>query len=278
MKRTRIRIKKIFTTILFTFTLCLISSCNEVYYNNLDDVKRSKILSISTNAEFAPFEYYEKGKVKGFDIDLINAYCEYIGVKSNILDMDFDAMLLYAYKGKSDCAISAITKNSKREEVFTFSNSYFKSSQVIVVLKNSKYLSLNNKDEILNELSKDQAKIGCQRGTTSEYFILGTDEERMEGIENTTCVTFDTTALAIRDLNEGRLDAVICDDAPLKYILDIYQNVIMIPEISLIDEEMCVVFGKDNFTLVNSFNEFLSTNEILISNLKDKYFGENYGE
>lgn len=274
MKKTGF--SKITIGVLSIFSLSLITSCGAIKYNTLEDVIHNKTLSISINAEFAPFEYYERGKIVGFDIDLINEYCKYLDVRADINDMDFDAMLLFTYKGKSDCAISGITKNSKREEVFTFSDPYFQSNQVVVVAKNSEYFPLSNKDDVLNRLSEKRARIGCQRGTTSEYYILGTGDERMRGIPNTTCVPFDTVVMAIKDLNEGRLDAVIGDDVPLNYILSSYEKLAIIPNISLLDENLCVAFGKNNFTLVDSFNTFLANNQELIDNLKKKFFGGNY--
>ena len=58
---------------------------------------------------------------------------KYINVKINIKNMDFNASLLSVSTSKADLAIAAITKNAKREETLSFSDSYYTANQVIIV-------------------------------------------------------------------------------------------------------------------------------------------------
>ena len=48
---------------------------------------KNKVIYVGTNAEFAPFEYLEKDKVVGFDIDLLDAISKETGLEFKIQDI-----------------------------------------------------------------------------------------------------------------------------------------------------------------------------------------------
>lgn len=255
--------------------LSMLASCSSGP-KTLADIQKEGKLYVTTNAEFAPFEYKEGSTLKGIDIDIIKSYGEYIGVEVIISDIDFDSALLSVSKNKSDVAIAAITANSKREETLSFSNSYFTASQVVIVKNDSVYASLTSEEEILSALSQNQAKIGCQRGTTGEYYISGDQDWDFEGISGTTCVTYDNGALAVTALSNGQIDAVIIDQAPALLYCQSIQNVTAL-DIILTEEEYAIAVAKGNNSLVESLNYFI---EEIKSNGKfdqivESYYGQN---
>ena len=128
--------KKIY--LLPLISLLLLNSCNYKYLT-LDEIIASNKLVVTTNAEFAPFEYKQGSKLKGIDIEIIEQYAKYLNVELEIKDLDFDAALLSVSTCKSDLAIAAITTNDKRKEAFDFSNSYYEANQVVIVNSNSLY-------------------------------------------------------------------------------------------------------------------------------------------
>ena len=69
------KIKKIF---IFVFIGLFLASCSATNYLTLKEIKESGKLIVTTNSEFAPFEYKEKGKFKGIDIEIIENYAKYI--------------------------------------------------------------------------------------------------------------------------------------------------------------------------------------------------------
>ena len=54
---------------------------------------KNKVVYVGTNAEFAPFEYLEKNKVVGFDVDLLDAISKETGLEFKVQDMAFDGLL-----------------------------------------------------------------------------------------------------------------------------------------------------------------------------------------
>ena len=90
-----------------------------------------KKLVAATNATFPP--YYENEKVTGIDIDIITAIGDRLGMKVEIADMEFDAIINSVSSGKADVGIAGLTVTKDRLKSINFSNSYAKSKQVIIV-------------------------------------------------------------------------------------------------------------------------------------------------
>ena len=103
-------------------------------YKTPDGTKYSgKTLVAATNATFPPYEYYENEKVTGIDIDIITAIGDRLGMKVEIADMEFDAIINSVSSGKADVGIAGLTVTKDRLKSINFSNSYAKSKQVIIV-------------------------------------------------------------------------------------------------------------------------------------------------
>lgn len=234
----------------------LMTSCSNTS-RTLDDIIDSNQLIVGMNAEFPPFEYKNGSNYLGIDVDIIKEYAKYIGVSCQINDMDFDATFLSVYSSKVDLAISGITVNEKRMKKFDFTNAYYYSSQVVIVNTDSNYLNASSMEDILSLLSNTKANIGVQRGTTGEYFASGDDSWGFDGISNTLTISYDTGALACKDLSDKKISAVIIDEAPAKLIASKYSNLKVLPYI-LTQEEYAIAIKKGNTTLLESLNEFIS--------------------
>lgn len=262
---------------LMTFVLggaCFLAGCSS-NFKSVEEIQSEGKLVVTTNAEFAPFEFKEGSEYLGIDMDFIKAYASYLNVPIEIQDIDFDAALISVSTNKSDLAIAGITKNSKREETLSFSDSYYTASQVVIVRKDSTYSSLSGEKEILAALSDAKAKIGCQRGTTGQYYIEGDEDFEFEGIPNTSCVTYDNGALAVTALSNGQIDAVIIDEAPANMYCKKIEGVEVLDAI-LTEEEYAVAVAKGNDSLVASLNEFIAQmkKDGTFETIVNKYYGQ----
>jgi polar amino acid transport system substrate-binding protein len=105
-------------------------------YEINDQVDRSKgKLVMATNAEFPPFEYTEEGNIVGFDVDMANAVCDYLGYELQIVDMAFDSVIPAVMGGQADIAVAALSVTEERQQQVLFSDAYETTHQVIVVRK-----------------------------------------------------------------------------------------------------------------------------------------------
>jgi arginine/lysine/histidine transporter system substrate-binding protein len=250
--------------------LCLagvLASCSSASFRNLDAIKKDGTLNISTNAEFAPFEYLDGTTITGVDADIITAYATSIGVKANIEDMEFDAALTSVTTYHVDCAVAGITKNAEREKTMAFSNTYFKANQVAIVKSDSSYASLTTADAIIDTFKKDAIKIGVQRGTTGESYVS-------DSLVGATAVSFDNGALACKALSNGQVSAVIIDLEPAKLYSKKISGISYLTPI-LTEEEYAIALALNNTTLLDSINSFITTisSDGTLDTILAKYFG-----
>lgn len=98
------------------------------------DVERSNgTLTVGTNAEFPPYEYYKDGVVTGVDIDIMQAVCDKLGMELEVEDMAFDSIIAAVSTGKVDVGAAGFTVTEERKKNINFSDTYTTSKQVIIV-------------------------------------------------------------------------------------------------------------------------------------------------
>ncbi|MFZ5974222.1 MAG: transporter substrate-binding domain-containing protein [Bacillota bacterium] len=92
---------------------------------------------MGTNAEFAPFEYKEGDKVVGFDVEVANEIAADLQKNLKIEDMKFDSLIGALAAGKIDMILAGMTVSDERKKSVDFSDSYYTSTQVIIIRKTS---------------------------------------------------------------------------------------------------------------------------------------------
>lgn len=177
-------------------------------------------LVVATNAAFEPFEYVKGDSYYGIDMEIAKALADYLGMELVISDMDFDAVCLSVGQHKCDIAMAGLTIKPEREEYVTFTDSYYKASQKLIVLNNNTEFD-NCTDAASVEAilkSKDsKTKIGYQNGTTGQFYVEGDEGWGFEGFKTST-TGYRNGSLAVQDLLNGNVDYVIIDEAPADFI------------------------------------------------------------
>ena len=90
-------------------------------------------LTMATNAQFEPYEYYDGDNVVGIDADIAKAICDKLGYDLEIEDMEFDAIIAAVSSGKADFGAAGMTVTEDRLKNIDFTDTYATASQVIVV-------------------------------------------------------------------------------------------------------------------------------------------------
>ena len=101
-------------------------------YESPEGVAYDGKLVMATNAEFAPYEFKEEGKIVGFDVDMMTAVCDILGKELVIDDMAFDSIIAAVDSGKADVGVAGMTVTEDRLKNVNFSDSYTEASQVII--------------------------------------------------------------------------------------------------------------------------------------------------
>lgn len=155
-------------------------------------------LKVAIDPTFAPFQSQgASGGYEGFDIDLFNAISEAAGFKAELQQLPFDGIIPALQAGTVDATISTMTITAERAKTVDFSKPYFKAGLAIAVQ--------DSNTDITSMESLRGKKIAVQIGTT------GADAAKAAAPSDLR--TFDNAPLALQELANGNVDAVV-NDAP----------------------------------------------------------------
>ena len=166
------------------------------------------VLTMGTNATFPPYEYKDGDDIVGIDAEIAQAMADKLGLKLEIVDMDFDSLIASIQSGKIDMSLAGMTVTEERKQNVDFTDSYATGVQVIIVKDDSDIASV---DDLQDKL------IGVQQGTTGQYYVEGSEEWDFPGLP-AKCVTYKSGSLAVQDMLNGNINYVIIDAAPASAI------------------------------------------------------------
>lgn len=226
----------------------------------IDDGK----LTVVAELGFAPFEYMDEktGEPVGFDVDVINAVAEKMGLTASYLpNQKFDTLVpIIKQGGKADVSIAAITITDERLESVDFSEPYLDSNQAIVVAKGS-----SETEETLNDASK---QVVCQGGTTGDEWIG-------ENLPDAVRVPVDDVTAALTGVQTGLYQAMVVDLPVASYMLaQSFSDLQIVKEIPT-GEQYGIAVSKDNPELTQAVNKALEDmkSDGTMKEIETKWFG-----
>ncbi len=229
---------------------------------NTDNAAKETLI-VGTNAAFPPFEYVgDDGNPDGFDIALIKAIGDKIGMEVQVQDMEFDS-LVSSIGNKIDVAIAGMTVTEERQKTVDFSDSYYSAVQAVIVPKGS---DIATADDLKNK------KIGVQLGTTGEFIA---DE-----IEGADISAYNKAVDAVNDLNNGRVDCVIVDKNPASVFGTQFADKVDVidgDQFGFEQENYAIALPKGNTELADKINSALKDlkSDGTYDSLVKQYIGEN---
>lgn len=185
----------------------------------------TQTITVYTESGFAPYEFMYGGNVVGVDIAIMSQVAVNTGKKIEIKDVAFNMIATNVKQATGDAVGAAgMSITEERKAVVDFSNVYA-SSTLVVVSKDGQYKSV-----------KDLAgkKVGVQEGTSGDIIISDAtgsgytyETENADGEKSTVVVKADGAevtrykayALALQDLINGRIDAILMDKIPAELML-----------------------------------------------------------
>ncbi len=215
------------------------------------------VLTVATNAEFAPFEFLdENGNPTGVDIDIAQAIADLLGMRLEIKDMAFESVLAAVSAGQADIAMAGLTIRPDRQEQVLFCDEYYSASQVVIARKNDPILELTDKAAIDNMLKGK--KLGYQNGTTGGLYVEGDDVD-YEAIEGAIPRGYTSGTMAVMDLISGNIDYVIIDNAPASNLVSKNSETIALNSVTLTEEKYAFAVRLGNTELQTKVNEAINT-------------------
>lgn len=178
--------------VLISLICGLLVGCSGNYHKN-------QIMRIATEPAFPPFEFQGKnGELAGFSIDLMKAIATAAHFQVEFQSLPFDGIIPALQAKTVDGAISSITITPERAKTLAFSRPYFKAGLAIAIRRDNQ--------NITNFQSLQNHKIAVQIGTTGA--------KKAETVTGAEVRSFDSAPLALQELQNGNVDAVI-NDAPV---------------------------------------------------------------
>jgi len=159
----------------------------------------AKVYVVGTDAAYAPFESQnEKGEIVGFDIDILKAVAAKAGIEVKFVNTPWEGIFNALGQGDRDMIVSAVTITDERKQTMDFSDPYFDAQQLIAVKESSKIAKFADLKKL---------KVGVQTGTTGDEAVA-----KLLGKTNTNIKRFESTPLALKELESGGVDAVVADN------------------------------------------------------------------
>jgi polar amino acid transport system substrate-binding protein len=173
--------------------------------NLLDDVKRRGVLVVSTDADYKPQSFREAdGSWVGFDIDVASEVARRLGVKPQFLTGQWNAITAGSWKGRWDVNVDSMAITKQRTRVLWFTEPYYYTPASFAVERQSAARTIGD---------LAGKRLGVAASTTYEDYLNGKmATARMKPPRSPVVVTYDTDALALKDLGLGngtRLDGVL---------------------------------------------------------------------
>jgi len=211
----------------------------------LDTLTEGKII-VGSDTAFPPFENVDNGETVGFDVDLLKAIGEKLGIDVEFKTYKFDALITGLQAGTEfDMVASAMTITDERKEKIDFSDPYINSNQSLAVDSAS---TITKAEDL-----KKGDKVGVQSGTTGE--IWAKKNLAPKGI---TVTPYDDILAAFGALSAGDIVGVI-NDAPISQdvVKDPARKAKVVAEIPT-GEQYGFAFSKDSVALKDAVNGALA--------------------
>lgn len=159
----------------------------------------AKVYVVGTDAAYAPFESQnEKGEIVGLTVDVVTAVAQKAGIEVKFVNTPWEGIFNSLQQGDRDMLASSITITDERKQTMDFTNPYFDAYQLIAVKATSKVTKFDDLKKL---------KVGVQTGTTGDEVVT-----KQQGKNSTNIKRFESTPLALKELEAGGVDAVVADN------------------------------------------------------------------
>ena len=159
-------------------------------------------ITVASDPTWPPMEFLDDNKqVVGYDVDMIKAVAKEAGMEAEVRMVAWDGIFAGVAAGNYDVVASGVTITPERQKAFLFTKPYYDVTQIVLLPKGKTAASFAD---------LEGKTVGGQIGTTGIFVA------QKCGVEFT-LREYDDVGLAMQDLVNGRIDAVVCDSPVALY-------------------------------------------------------------
>lgn len=224
------------------------------------------VLTVATSPDFAPYEFYvvdENGEYQlaGFDMALAQYIADYLGLKLEVIPMDFDGTLAELAAKTVDLSLAGYSPDPSRMDKMDFSDLYYEGGQAFVTVKDKADMFTS-----LADTNKAELTIGAQNG--SIQMDLANENSPEADIVALTKVTD-----IIAELIAGKLDGAYIETVVAETYAINYPELAIVLDVPYEDAEGSAVgVSKGNTALLEGVNAAIAA--ALADGSMDKFVAE----
>ncbi|MGB9630976.1 MAG: transporter substrate-binding domain-containing protein [Candidatus Methanodesulfokora sp.] len=173
-----------------------------------ESIRNKGYIVVATSPDWPPFEFIDPNtnEIVGYEVDLINAVAQKLGVKVQWKQMDFDAIISAVKNNEVDLGVSGFSVTPERMKVVLYTIPHTV-TQVQLITTKSKAEQLGiTKLSSLSDTAKYNMVVGTESGTTEEAELLDLVNKGI--IKPGQVKSYKDFGMALEDLKRGLLDAV----------------------------------------------------------------------
>lgn len=236
-----------------------------------DEKEEQKVYTVATDSNFVPFEYMnqETGEMEGFDIDLIKAIADEIGINIEFQTLEFSGLIAGMKSGRFDIGIAGITITDERKEEIDFSDPYYDAGIMVVVQSDNE--EINSMDDLNGK------QVATRTGSTTYDYLMGLKGDTHPDME---IVPFPGIVEAYMELRSGRVDAVVYDSPNAQYYVNQKANGELKTVGDIVQAQQYGIAFEQGSEIVDDVNEALAKfkENGTYDDIYEKWFGERpYG-
>ncbi len=224
------------------------------------------VLNVGCEVGYPPFEDFADDGVTpiGFDIDIITAVADKLGLEVNIINTAWDG--IFAGIGVNyDVTCSAVTITPERMETMIFSTPYINNYQAVVLLA-------GDERQITSFNDLDGLSIALQKETTSDILM---SDYKSTGTIDVQIVANEKVTSCFTQLQNGEVDAVVVDSTVADGYVNSSDDFVIAYKDTSEPEQFGIAMAPDNTALQAAINQALEEldAEGFIQETYDYWFG-----
>lgn len=209
----------------------------------------SEKITVLTSSGYEPYEMVDtNGNLTGFDIELMEALADEIGIEIEWKDVAFDGIIASLQSGQAEIAIAGISPTEERKENIDFSNVYYNSESGL-----TNFLVFDSSSAIMSLDDLDGLIVGAQLGTVQASLLESISEQY-----NFTVDLRNSNTQIVEEIKAGRINVLVVEKIISESILDANTELSSVGFESSLDDVSgnAIAFTKGS-DYVSQFNDAL---------------------
>lgn len=238
--------------------------------DTLADIKKKGEMVVGMEVAYVPYEFFQDGKIVGYDCDIAQKIADKIGVKVRFIDTEWAGIIPALYASKFDVIMSAMTMTKDRAEKVNFSMPYGDAS--VMILLRAKDTSTKTAEDLAGHAVGSQ--LGSAPAQVAQQFDVKLKGEGKPGF--TDLKLYEHFPEAYLDLANHRTDAVFNSLSTLEVVMKDQPGVFrMIGGVQDIKAYVGLAFRKDDKNIADIADSVLAEMKAngQLAALQTKWFG-----